>query len=62
LSILVLEEEVKMLWFKDRDKNLPLFHVVVKKRTNSSGIHRLRTVNGGIEDPKLIDDHILDFL
>jgi len=34
---------------------------VVKNRNNSSGIHKLQTDNGVIEDPKLIEDHILDF-
>jgi len=43
------------------DRNTAFFHVVVKVRNNCSGIHRLRTDNGVIEDPKLIKDHILDF-
>jgi len=34
---------------------------MVKRRNNSSGIHRLRIDNEVIEDPKLIEDHILDF-
>jgi len=34
---------------------------VVKRRNNSSGIHRLRIDNEVIEDPKLVEDHILDF-
>jgi len=37
------------------------FHVVVKRRNNSSEIHRLRIPNEVIEDHKLIEDHILDF-
>ena len=37
------------------------FHVVVKRRNNSSGIHRLQIDNVVIEDPKLIEEHILDF-
>jgi len=52
------KEKTKMLSFKNGDRNNVFFHVVVKK--NYSGIHRLRTDNGGIEDPKLIEDHILD--
>ena len=50
-----------MLWFKDEDRNTIFFHVVVKTRNNSSGIHRLQIDNEVIEDPKLIKDHILDF-
>jgi len=50
-----------MLWFKDGDRNTGFFHVVVKRRNNSSGIHRLRIDNEVIEDSKLIEDHILDF-
>ena len=34
---------------------------MVKRRNNSSRIHRLQTDNGVIEDSKLIQDHILDF-
>jgi len=34
---------------------------VVKRRNNSSGIHRLQIGNEVTEDPKLIEDHILDF-
>jgi len=34
---------------------LSFFHVVVKRRNNSSGIHRLRI------DNEVIEDHILDF-
>jgi len=34
---------------------------VVKRRNNSSGIHFLRINNEVTEDPKLIEDHILDF-
>jgi len=34
---------------------------VVKRRNNSSGIHRLQIDNVVIEDPKLIEEHILDF-
>jgi len=37
------------------------FHVVVKRRNNSSGIHRLRIDNEVTEDPKLIKGFILDF-
>jgi len=52
----------KMLWFKDGDRNTTFFfHVMVKRRNNSSGIHRLRIDNKVTEDPKLIEDHILDF-
>jgi len=50
-----------MLWFKDGDRNTNFFHVVVKRRNNSSGIHRLWTDNEVTEDPKLIEDLILDF-
>ena len=55
------KERAKMLWFKDRDRNTTFFHVVVKRRNNSSGIHCLLIDNEVTEDPKLIDDHILDF-
>ena len=34
---------------------------MVKRRDNSSGIHRLQIDNEVIEDPKLIEDHILNF-
>jgi len=34
---------------------------VVKRRNNSSGIHRLRIDNVVTEDPTLIEEHILDF-
>ena len=34
---------------------------MVKRRNNSSGIHRLRIDNEVTEDPKIIEDHILDF-
>jgi len=34
---------------------------VVKRRNNSSGIHRQQIDNEVIEDPQLIEDHILDF-
>ena len=34
---------------------------MVNKRNNSCGIHRLRFDKEVIEDPKLIEDHILDF-
>jgi len=34
---------------------------VVKRRNNSSGIHRLQIDNEVIEDPHLIEDHIYDF-
>jgi len=54
------KERAKMFWFKDRDKNTAFFHVVVKRRNNSSGIH-LRIDNVVIEDPKLIEEHILNF-
>ena len=50
-----------MLQFKDGDKNTAFFHVVVNRRNNSSGIHRLRIDNEVLEDSKLIEDHILDF-
>jgi len=50
-----------MFSFKDKDKNTSFFHVVVKRRNNSSRIHRLRIDNAVIEDPKLIEEHILDF-
>jgi len=55
------KERVKMLWFKDGDRNTAFFHVVVKRRNNSSRIHRLRIDNEVTEDSKLIGDHILDF-
>ena len=35
-------------------KTLLFFHDVVKRHNNSSGIHRLQTDNGVIEDSKLI--------
>ena len=50
-----------MLWFKDWDKNTTFFHAVVKRRNNSSGIHRLWIDNEVTRDPKLIEEHILDF-
>jgi len=50
-----------MLWFKDGDRNTAFFHEVVKRRNNSSGIHRLRIDNEVTKDPKIIEDHILDF-
>jgi len=50
-----------MLWCKDGDRNTAFFHVVVKRRNNSCGIHHLRIDNVVIEDPKLIKEHILDF-
>jgi len=50
-----------MLWFKDGDRNTVFFHTLVKRINNSSGIHRLWIDNEVIEDPKLIEDHILDF-
>jgi len=34
---------------------------VVKRRNNSSGIHCLRIDNEVTEDPKLIENHVLDF-
>ena len=37
------------------------FHVVIKRRNNSSGIHRLQIDNEVVEDPQLIDGHILNF-
>jgi len=43
-----------MLWFKDGDRNTAFFHVVVKRRNNSSGIYRVRIDNEVIEDPQLI--------
>ena len=55
------KEKAKMLWFKDGDRNIAFFHALVKRRNNSSRIHRLRIDNEVIEDPKLIEDHILDF-
>ena len=44
-----------------RSKYCFFFHVVVKRRNNSSGIYRLRIDNEVTKDPKLIEDHILDF-
>jgi len=35
------KEMAKMLWFKDGNRNTAFFHVVVKRRNNSSEIHRL---------------------
>jgi len=55
------KERAKMLWFKDGDRNTTFFHALVKRRNNSSGIHRLRIDNEVIENSKLIEDHILDF-
>ena len=55
------KERAKMLWFKDGDQNTAFFHAMVKRRNNSSGIHRLRIDNEVTEDPKIIEDHILDF-
>jgi len=55
------KERAKMFWFKDGDRYTSFFYVVVKRRNNSSGIHRLRIDNEVIEDPKFIEDHILDF-
>ena len=55
------KERAKMLWFKDVNRNTVFFHVLVKMRNNSSGIHRLRNDNAVIEDSKLIEEHILDF-
>jgi len=34
---------------------------VVKRRNNSSGIHHLQIDNKVTQDPKLIEDYILDF-
>jgi len=34
---------------------------VVKRRNNSSGIHRLQIDNKVTKDPELIEDHILNF-
>jgi len=56
------KERDKMLWFKDEDQNTSFFHVVVKRRNNFNGSHRLRIDNEVIEDPKLIEDHILTFI
>ncbi|XP_068497676.1 uncharacterized protein [Phaseolus vulgaris] len=39
------KERAKMLWFKDGDRHTAFFHVVVKRRNNSSEIHRLRIYN-----------------
>jgi len=50
-----------MFWFKDGDRNTVFINAMVKRRNNSSGIHRLRIDNAVIEDPKLIEEHILDF-
>jgi len=55
------KERAKMLWFKDGDRNTAFFHVVVKRRNNSTKIHYLRIDNVVIEDHKLIEEHILDF-
>jgi len=44
--------EIEILFF---------FHAVVKRRNNYSGIQRLWIDNEATEDPKLIEDHILDF-
>jgi len=55
------KERAKMLWFKYGDRNTAFFHLLVKRRNNSSGINRLRIDNVVIEDPKLIEEHILDF-
>ena len=55
------KEKDKMLWFKDGDQNAAFFHDVVKRRNNSSGIHRLRIDNEVTEVHKFIEDHILDF-
>ena len=48
---LFLKERAKMLWFKDEDQNTTFFQAMVKRRNNSSGIHRLRIDNVVIEDP-----------
>jgi len=58
---LLWKEIAKMLWFKDGDKNTAFFHVVVKRRNNSGGIHHLQIDNVVIEDPKIIEEHILEF-
>ena len=55
------KERAKMFWFKYGDKNTAFFHVVVKRRNNYGGIHHLRIYNVVIEDPKIIEKHILDF-
>ena len=34
---------------------------MVKRRNNSSGIHRLQIDNKVTKDPELIEDHILNF-
>ena len=54
------KERAKIFWFKDGDRNTAFFHVVVKRSNNSSEINRLRIDNVVIEDPKLIEEHILD--
>ncbi|XP_068498364.1 uncharacterized protein [Phaseolus vulgaris] len=61
VNIFFWKERAKMLWFKDGDRNTSFFHAVMKMRNNSRGIHRLRIDNAIIEDPKLIEEHILDF-
>ena len=55
------KEKAKMLWFKYGNRNIAFFHAVIKRRNNSSGIHYLRIDDEVIKDPKLIEDHILDF-
>jgi len=55
------KKKARMLWFKDGEKNTAIFLAMVKRRNHFSVIHRLRTRNGVIEDPKLIEDHILNF-
>ena len=55
------KERAKILWFKDGDRNTAFLHAVVKRINNYSEIHRLRIDNEVIEDPKLIEDHTLDF-
>ncbi|XP_068466565.1 uncharacterized protein [Phaseolus vulgaris] len=39
------KKKTKMLWFKDGDRNTAFFHAMVRRRNNSSGIHRLRIDN-----------------
>ena len=60
INICFWKKGAKMLWFEDGDRNIAFFYVVVKRWNNSSGIHRLRINNVVIEDPKLIEEHILD--
>jgi len=61
VNICFWKERAKKLWFKDGDRNTAFFHAVVKRRNNSGGIHRLWIDNVVIEDPKIIEEHILNF-